>query len=277
MRPLFNHSLISSFALYLDNQLCDGAQAYQNVTTGLFPMVDQTTRSYAYASPFKEWVADSCVSGAVVASGVWNSSGQFLTRESGIVIDFLNGRILTNQKWGPLSGSFARKEYNIYPSTEGEVEWWLEKVFGENQNITYTPTGIPAKPFAAPCIILTNSYETNEPWALGGVNDTKNTIRAYVISKGFYQQEGVNSYMRDMATQSFSLVSYGDVPYTASGDLKAGQYCYSDLCAEYGAAGIYIEAVHGFRLSQKLNRTTSFGVSIVEFDLSTIRQSHMSK
>jgi hypothetical protein len=278
MRPVFNHSLISSVALYLDHQLCDGAQAYSNVTTGLFKMVDPSTAGHVWASPFKAWVADSCVSGAVIPSGVYNSSGQFLTRDSGVVIDFQRGRVISPQNWGPrLSGTFARKEFNVYTASEQEVEWWMENVFAANKDITYTPTGVAAGPWVAPCVILTNASEENEGWALGGVDNTKNTFAAYIISATSYQQEGVNSFFRDMSRQFIPLIDYGAVPFASSGDLKTGYYCFDDLCATYGPAGVYIENVHNVKVNQKANRTTSFFVSISEFDLSTIRLPRVNK
>lgn len=283
MIPTFNHSLLTSFYLFLDNQLCGVGQAYQNINTGLFPMVAQSATGYVYASPFKEWVADSCISGAVVPSGVWTSSGQFLTRNSGISIDFVNGRILSQFNWGQLSGSFSRKEYNIYTSTEGYVDWWLERVFGENKNITYTPTGIPDGPFAAPCIILTNAREHNDPWALGGLDNTQNTIRGYIISPSNspYLQEGVNSLCRDMALQWMSLVGVGNMPYLSNGDLKpqyaTGGFCYSNLCQQFGPAGVYIESSYEVRVNQRINNATSFNISVAEWDLSTIREPRLSK
>lgn len=280
MRPLFNHDLITSFALFLDHELLDGAQAYTNVTTGLFHMgvTPAPSSQHVWAAPFKSWVSDSCVSGAAIPSGVYNSSGQFLTRDSGIVIDFENGRVMSPHNWGPrLSGTFARRDYNIYTSTDGQVEWWMENVYGANKNITYTPTGIPAGPFAAPCIILTNSFEQNEPWALGGMDQTRNTLVGYIISNNGYQQEGVNSYTRDLADRSFALATYGDAPWGSSGDLKARYYCYDDLCARYGPAGAYIEEVHNRRVSQAANKSTSFMVSVVEFDTNVVRQARAAR
>ena len=283
MKPVFNHSLISSFALYLDNQLLDGGLAYVNHSGSLYPQLTSSVSGNVWAAPYKEWVADSCISGANVCSGAYTSSGQFLTRQSGVVVDFINGRVISPNKWGNLTASYARKEYNIYTSTEDEINWWMENVYAENKNITYTATGMMDGRFAAPCIVLTNSSENNEPWALGGLEDTKQTIRGYIISstRSPFAQEGVNSLCRDLAHGSFSLISYADVPYTSSGDLKGAttgaSYCYSDLCARYGSAGVYIENVHEVRVSQRANKSSSFSVAVSEFDLSTIRTPRTSK
>ncbi len=277
MKPLFNHRLIPSFALYLEHNLLNGATAYTNTSGTLYPQV-QSANGYSYASPYKGWVYDSCVSGAAIPSGVYDRSGNYLTRSSGIVFDWDNGRVLSNRNLGNgVSGTYARRDYNFYVSTEEEVGWWMEKVYGADENIAYTATGANPYRFYAPCVILTNAFEGNENYALGGLGITKNTFRAYIISNSFYQQEGITSYFRDLETRYFSLVNYSDVPITASGDIKGGYYCYDDLCAQYGVAGVYIEDVFVLKLGQRVNRSTSFSVAVAEFDTSTVRQPGVDK
>lgn len=282
MRPLFNHSLLTSFALYLDNQLVDdrGAQAYINQPTGtMYWQQGQSVSGYVWASPYKSWVYDSCVTGALIPSGVYNGLGQFLTRQSGIVLDFQNGRVISPHNWGStLSGSYSRKEYNVYVSTPQQVDFWLEKNFGANQDIAYTLTGTKASLFSAPCVFLTNAHERNEPFAFGGQDQTDNTIRAFVISIGAWGQEGVCSIIRDMAKTYFPLASYGDWPLGASGDLKAGNsgFCYSALCARLGVAGVFVNNVYGYKFSQNTVKETEMMCSVLDVDCETLRQPHQT-
>ncbi len=260
--------------LYLDNRLIDGAGAYVNVSTGLYQQTGfQGNR--CWAAPWKAWAYDSCIAGVNVPSGFYNSSGQFLTRASGLVIDFLNGRVYSPYNWGSqLSGSFARKEYNVYASTEGEVGLVLEHIYGENPDLSYSLTGASSK-FNAPCIFLTNATSQNDPFALGGLDQTRNTLRCYVISnaKDNYAQEGIMSTLRDLDERYFSLVPMGAAPFmSVSGDLKSGRFCYSDLCAQYGVAGVYIEETNALKVSQRANEATSFSVMIAEIDTNALRQ-----
>jgi hypothetical protein len=271
MKVFFDHNFITSFALWLDNKLCNDAQAYNNFGNSTLyhqPILN----GHSWSSPYRSWIYDSSVSGATIISGVYNSSGQFLTRSSGIVFDFNNARVLSKQNWGPkLSGSFAQKEFNIYTSTEQEIDFLLESI--------YKTTGIAAGKVVAPCVILTSTNEFNQAYALGGLECTKNTIKGYIVSNNNFLQVGINSFFRDLSDEYVPLVSFGDAPITSSGDLKTGYYSYGDLMDKYGVSSgcIYIAATHLTKIPQSKNNSTNFYASIVEFDTETLRQPRESK
>ncbi len=274
MIPQYNHDLVTSFTLWLDNHIQNAGQAYINVGTPLYPQQDPSTAGYKWASPYKSWVFDSCVSGANVASGAYTSSGQFLTRASGLVIDYLGGRVISPYNWGAqLSGNYARKEINVYFASEEETNFWLEHMFGEDIDIRYANTGVVPDRFAAPCVILTNSRTENVPWALGGQKEANNTIRAFAVTNSNYQQEGLNSLLADSVNKYVPMATYADAPIGTSGDLKGGSYNYcTGVFDRYGCAnGLYIEKVVAYKLSEKTNRNTTYNLSIMEFDVSKVR------
>ncbi len=279
MRPQYAHDLITSTVLWLDNQLCGTGQAYVNITGNLYQQPVVAGRNVVYASPYRSWVYDSCAAGALIPSGFYTSSGQFLTRASGLVIDFINGQVSSPANWGPsLSGVYARKEMNVYYSSDEEVSYILEQVYGENKNLSYTLTGLvrpgmAPKTLAAPLIMLTNARGENDPWALGGIDDSKNTVRAFIISDSNYLQDGVNSLLQDAAHQTIPFVPYSVAPWTASGDLKAPPWSYcSGIFNTFGCAGgLYVQNVYAYKISDKVNRNSTFFVSAVEIDLSKPR------
>jgi hypothetical protein len=119
MIPQYNHNLVTSVILWLDNKICNDGQAYVNSSDLFYRQVDPSAPGYKWSCPYQTLVFDSCVSGANIISGVYNSSGQFLTRASGITIDYINGRVLSPYDWGNnLSGNYAYKEINTYFSTK---------------------------------------------------------------------------------------------------------------------------------------------------------------
>ncbi len=274
MIPQYNHDFITSFTLWLTNRIQNVGQAYVNTSSLLYPQVDTSTPGNKWASPYKQWVYDSCVSGAAIPSGVYTSSGQFLTRASGIVIDYINGRVISPYNWGPtLSGNYARAEMNVYFGTEEQTNFFLEKIFDEDINIRHPNTGIIATRWAAPCMILTNSNTQSKPWALGGQKDTQSTIRAFCIADSNYLQEGINGLLADAVNKYVPLATYADAPIGTSGDLKGTTYNYcTGVFDRYGCANAaYIERVVSYKVNEKANVNTNYNLSIMEFDLSKIR------
>jgi len=270
---------MTSAYLWLDNQICGTGQAYVNVTGSLYLNPVTGGRNNIYASPYKGWVYDSCVGGAIIPTGFYNSSGQFLTRASGIVIDFNNGQVSTPQNWGPtLSGVYARKEINLYYSSNEEISYVLEQVYGANKNVAYTFTGFRAsdgslKSLAAPLIMLTNTRGENKPWALGGTDDSKNTVGAFIITNSNYLQDGVNSLLQDTAHSMIPYVPASAAPITASGDLKSAPWSYcTDISDTYTCLnGLYVQNVYMHKVSDKVNRSTTFFLAACDLDLSKPR------
>lgn len=279
MRPQYAHDLVTSVVLWLDNQLCNTGQAYVNITGHLFQQPVVAGQNVLYTSPYRSWVYDSCAAGAAQPSGFYTSSGQFLTRASGLVIDYINGRVSTPNDWGPtLSGTYARKEINVYYSSDEEVAYILEQVNRENRNLSYTLTGLarpgmPNNVLAAPLIMLTNARGENDPWALGGIDDSKNTVRAFIITDSNYLQDGVNSLLQDAAHQTIPFVPYSVAPWTVSGDLKSYPWSYcTGVYDVFGCAGgLYIENVYAYKINERANKNSTFYVSAVEVDLSKPR------
>jgi len=178
----FTHQLSSSFMLWLDWILLNNGQAYINSGEIFQPQTDLSSSGpYIYASNHKEWNWDSSISGANLISGVY-SNNIYYTRASGLTIDFINGRVISPIPLNQPSGNYAYKEYNIYYSTIQQVDFYLERIFGEDKNLTYQNSGVSPYVFAAPCVIVTNSQGENYPWGMGGIKNAQNTFRLYIIS-----------------------------------------------------------------------------------------------
>jgi hypothetical protein len=214
------------------------------------------------------------VVGATIPTGVSTTSGQFLTRASGVVFDWNHGQVITSQNWGAsLTGAYARKEINVYFSSAEESDYVLEQIYGENHNLQYPLTGFRGRTLAAPMVMLTNSLGNNVPFALGGTDNTKSTINAFIITNDNWLQEGVGSLCRDAAHEIIPFGSYADAPLTASGDLKGQSYNYcTGIYQKYGCSnGLYIENVYEVKIADKVNQNNTFFTEVVQFDLSKIR------
>lgn len=277
MKAQFNNQLLSSFAMWMTNRIQNNGQGYKNypVVTGYLQSEPSRT-GYCYAFPYKSLVYDSSVSGATVLSGVYNQAGNFLTRGSGITIDYIHGRVFSPTNLGStVSGSLARQEYNVYVSTEEETEFLLERVYNENANLRYTPTGVSFGRFAAPCVILTNAYGKNVPFAFGGQDSSEKTIRGLIFSDNNYAQEAVTSLLTDSSKSYFPLMTSAMSPINGYGDVKNGSYNYVNLAATQ-TPNVFIEDVISLKMEEKMNQNKNFTIAIVEFDTVTIRYPRQS-
>ena len=273
MKEQFDTKLVTSFTLWLDNRITVGGEAFLNHTGLLYRQTDPSSPfTNIYASPYKSWVYDSCLTGGNIPSGIYNSSGQFLTRTSGISFDFENGRVLSSGNWGNnLSGTYSSKEYNVYFSTEEVTSFFLDEVYRANNDLTYSATGVKPYHFVAPCLIVTNSFAENKPFAFGGQDVSKRTLRVYAISNNNYKQEALNSLLIDSTRMGFPLVNNADTPLNGYKDLKTGYYNYCNLKSQYGCSDVFISNVYSYKISDKANRTSNLLLSFFEFDLESVR------
>lgn len=276
MRPQFSHDVLTSFVLWLDNTLCGTGQAYQNVTGNLYRGAQTGIPGFIYSSPYRAWVYDGCVGGAVVPSGFYASgSNQFLTAASGLGIDYLNGRVISAIDRGPvLTGIYSRKEINVYPSTTEESNYILEQLYNGNHNLKYPLTGLYGSEYVAPLIMVTNTRSDNQPWALGGMDNTTSVIRCFTISNNNYLQEGVNSILRDQGHSYIPLAPISAAPFTnvnmtSTGTLKTPGWSYcNDIKGVFGCAnGLYIENSYPFKLNEKSNSNPTFQLSVIDMDV----------
>ena len=72
MKPQFQHQIVTSFALWLDNAICCRGEAFQNIESTLYHQEDpRLDPNYlAFASPHKQWIYDSSIEGAQVIDGI---------------------------------------------------------------------------------------------------------------------------------------------------------------------------------------------------------------
>lgn len=282
MIPQYSHSLLTSFMLWIDFKITNDQSGFTNYSTPLYYQKDPSVPSQyttIYASPYKSWVYDSCVTGAIVPSGVWTSSGNFLTRASGISIDYPGGRVLSLYDRGPVSGAYSVKDFTYILSNESETNFFLEKVFNEDKNLTYTITGNQPGVWYAPCIIFTAAQSENKPFIFGGIDESYWSIRGYILSNSNYLQEAINSYANDLARRYIPVANYGDSPLNSLGDLKSvytgslSGYCYNNnILAKYGfSGGLYINEVASYKMSERSNKNMPYTVSIVDFVTRQIR------
>lgn len=218
--------IVSSFALWMDHMLLQKGQAYTNYS-GLFYKQNSSKINQAsantFAAPFREFVYDTSISGAIVPSGIYINNIFTATGTSGVKIDYPNGRVWTAPLGNPtISGSYSVKDYNIYCTNQSEEYLLFENKYQFKPKTTQTVSGLAENVIVAPCIFITNPVGNNTPEQLGGETWKKElNLRAIVFAETDMDLLNVASFFQDYVYSCFPMIS--DTPLNYYGDFKSGQ------------------------------------------------------
>ena len=276
MNPSYVTNLMSSFYLWIDHELANIGQGFTATSGQLYPAVDNSYAAYnVYSSPFRQWVSDNSIPNAIVPSGIY-CDGNFLTRESGVIFNYNKGEVLLPPVLGKptnVSSQFSKKDFNLYYTDEREENLLFENAYELQSKFRDINDGLGGDDQPFPCIFIKNTSYQNVPYALGGQEQTKTTIRCIILSDNMYLMDGAISVMTDAVRKVFPLVSPTQLPYNYYGDFKSGtQYQYPELASQASQQAsnlIYIDRVVVSRLDEIRNKHINLKVvaAMVDFDL----------
>jgi hypothetical protein len=270
----FHHKFTNSFFLWFDNYLLTKGQAYSNVTGKFFNYEDARLDSEykIFGSAYKQWVNDSSIVGADVASGVF-VDGSFSGRNTNLILDFENGRVLSKSlaAQSSITGSFAIKDFNIYFSNETEEDIVVENKYDINSRIILNEEDY-IKPYdqVIPAIFLSLDGVSNKGFAIGGMEETTLNAKAVILSENNYQLDGVLSIFADSRNEVFPVIPMADHPMNEFGDLKTGYYSYADLKSQFSVdTNFYINNAVTSKLTDKARRSLAndMYVGFVDFEI----------
>lgn len=234
MKHQYQHNVTTSFAMWIDHYLLEKGEAYQNQTGVLTYYSDpRLPSSYrTFGSLYKQWVFDSSITGATVPSGVY-VNGTFKGRNDGVIIDYLNGRVLTTGNSIPttatVTGSFAVKDYNIYLTNENEEDLIIENNnLAANEKFPWTGKYVQPYDQAIPAIYLITEGFHNTPFAMGGEDESRSHFKSVIFADSPYSLDGVLSIFADTMQRVFKLKDFGSYPINEFGDVKSSPYIYDD-------------------------------------------------
>ena len=268
----YQHKVMTSFLLWFDNHLLTKGEAFSNKTGTLHYFDDsRLPDSYkSYSSPYKQWVTDSSISQANIPSSFMGSG-----RSDNIIFDFENGRIIeTGGAFGTsetITGTFAVKDFNIYLTNETEEDLILESKFVQNSRYGDSESGIKPYDQAVPAIFINSETIQNVPFAFGGEDQTRMSIKAVVLAEDAYGLDGVLSIFADTRHKNINLIPFSGHPITEYGDLKDCSFNYTTLANTYTNTEepLYIEDVVVSKLSDKAQKQSigDLKVGFIDFDI----------
>lgn len=272
-------SLMSSFYLWLDHEILQRGSAFTVFSGKMYSGIDYNySNAITFNSPFRQWVSDSSVSGAVIPSGVY-ANGNFMSRgTSGLSLNFNKAQAIftgiPNAANLNITARYSVKDFNIYYTDEREENLLFENRAYLAPKFNKITGGLYADDQPYPCIYIKNTSYENKPFTFGGQDQTKTTIRCILLSDSIYLLDGAISIMADSARKVFPIIPTSGIPYNYYGDFKSGSsYNYTGLayyCQQnFPTNTVYIDRVTVSRLDEIKNKHINLKTvaAIVDFEL----------
>ena len=282
MKPQYQHELMTSFLLWFDNHLLQKGEAYSNKTGTLYGFEDsRLPSSYkVFASPYKQWVSDSSITGEV--NPIIPTSFVGLDRTDDLIFDFENGRVI--ETGGNLignevlTGEFAVKDFNVYFTNETEEDLIIENDYEINSRIIPREQK-PIAPYdqVVPAVFFNTTFAQNKGFAFGGMEETTTKIIATVMSEDSYMLDGVLSIFADSHNENIAIIPMEKHPFNEFNDLKSGIYNYKNLSKEHNKCnGMYVNGVATSKLTDRARKSLSndIFVGFIDFELQQHRFRH---
>jgi hypothetical protein len=285
MKVQFDHEFQSSFFLFLDNHFLykGGASGEKERMPFLHygETMDVEAGLDTYYAPSKQLVSDAIPSGdnAVYINGA--RYGQTSQGSKLLTIDHYDGRVILNPThYGTnldISGDFAKKDINLYITNENEEQLILESDFilaGDDETYMQSVSGLNDLRYVIPAAFISLNSTQNEPYGFGGEDDTKQSIRLVCIGDSNYSLDGMLSLCRDLARESFPVLSYGEFPYGEYWHIKKTGYSFTGIEKEKEDGKFaYVEEAVTSKLFDRSNSKIprSLRVGFADIQISNIR------
>jgi hypothetical protein len=284
MNYSFSETTLNSFYQWLDHRIVTQGQAFYTNTSQYRYQADSTlgVGYVAYAAPIKSFVWDSGIAGATVATTVTGSFGVLSRGQSGMMMDYVNGRVILPASFGTnatISGSYSFKEMNVYYANQSQERMVFTNKYYLNSRFNRTTASNTPPPYAmvTPCVFISAVTAENEAWAFGGVYNTVFNVTVNVLAENLSQLEGVLSIMEDSKKGYFPQLDPAAWPLNSYGDFKNGTgYSYDALVAQNGQPGnLYtIEEVKTSKVGDGIKINQSVFLGIADFKLVKPRSIH---
>jgi hypothetical protein len=275
MKAQLDNILMSSMMMWIDHTLLKKGEAYKNYNSQFYPITNIFNGFYTYGLPFKQVVSDSSIPNANLLSGVYVNNSLINVGQGNLSgINPNNGQVYftTNQSGKSLSGAYSVKDFNIYLTSQPEEELLFESQFQTRPKTSQTATGLAIEAITYPCVFLKNNGGSNEPFALGGQDDTIIQVRAIVLADSLFNLDAVCSILKDTARCYVPLIN--NSPFNNFGSLNSGYYNYDSLTSNTNLSNnaFYITEVNISKIFANLNpKNTQVFPAFIDFTLSNIR------
>lgn len=209
--------------MMVDHKVSVKGEAFQNVSGQLYPANKNLYQGYhTYSAPFEQWVGDTSVSGANVATGVYINNTYVGIGTSGLSsINYEQGQVYFSAALpasASVTASYAIKDVNVYLTEESEEKLLFFTKYSTKPKTTQSLTGLATDAITVPAIFLKIDGGRNDPFCLGGMDRKVTDIRGVVIAQSAYELDAIGEILKNMSRLSCPLIDesiqFGALGYT---------------------------------------------------------------
>lgn len=294
MKPQFDHKVLSSFYLWFDDRITRIAEAKEtNINQQFYyssNSIDVPPNQVSYYSPDRQFVANGSTvpDGVYIKGGNFGSSYTYVQQQpntaTGLMIDHDQGRVILNSAVGTnleISGNFDRKTLNTYITNESEEELLLNTDFllADQDDATFLESidGLGSLNYTLPAAFLSYNSSKNNPFALGGLQQTTSNVRAVIVANDNFTLDATLSLFRDSAEVCVPIFEFEDFPFGEYFHIKTPPYDYKSLYDSKITNGnnMFVENVNCSKLldtaSSATNIPRNMRIGFIDFELTTPR------
>jgi hypothetical protein len=290
MKPLYQHQLLTSFYLWFDHFLLDKGAAYKNFQgTDFYNYSDERIQNKTvFGSPYKQWVYDKSITDATIPSISGNGPAGSVTftnpagnttGTSGLLLDYDNGRVLFDSSvdtTATISGGYSVKNFNTYVSNENEESLIMEGKYKLNARYTRELTNVAPYDEVTPAVFLSTTTSTNQPFALGGEDNTISNITAVAFAENTYQLDGILSIFADASREVFNGIPYTGSPLDEYGNIKSTYptgYDYNNVANNNPTDTFFVQNTTVSKISDKMDKfiPVPLYVGFIDFEINKYR------
>jgi len=282
MKPTYQHKLLTSFYMWFDHYLLLKGEAYKNFQgTDFYNYSDeQITNKTVFGSPYKQWLYDKSIPSAKAVPSISGDDGALAAGTSGMIVDYENGRVLFDSSVSTsakISGGYSVKNFNTYVSNQNEENLIIAGKHKVNARyITGLETYIPPYDEVVPAAFLSATTTNNEPFALGGEDNTISHMSAVCFAENTYQLDGILSIFADASKEVFHGIPYSGAPLDEFGDIKSSYssgYDYNNVANNFPTDISFIQNTTVSKISDRMDKfiPAPVYVGFIDFEINKYR------
>ena len=272
MKAHYENKVMSSLLLFVDHYLLEKGEAYSDYSSHFYPTTSLYNGYYTYSAPFKQFVSDDSIAGAQVMKNVYVNGTSVSVGNSNLHgVNHYRGQVYftSDQGSAEISGNYSVKDFNVYLTNDPEHKLLFETKYQLIPKFPQQLSGLAPNAEPYPAIFIKNMGGQNEPFAMGGIDNTVTNARLVIVADSSFKLDAVCGILKDLKDRTIPIAE--DLPFDAMGSYTGLNYNYNTLTTVDGPRiwGARVSKMTMMGDFEKLN--SDVFSAFVDFELQSLR------